>query len=372
MRFLRWLVLALVILLLLFWLGFCRHRPAAHCAKDSTAAECRVRIDIGVLQYSPWPDGSLALAVPLINAGVQPAKALTVTALTVTGGSLLPPTTLPFTVGDIAGGGQSVIQTRFGALAVPGTYAVRVKGTYLDAGATKSFDVSGPLVTRAAGGAPIPAAGTTVTTHHTGGLLPLAPIHADDPNSPDDRPIAIPVGPTRKPFTIAPTGTAPAKAPAPGAGGSSATIIQDTAGNQAGNGYPPDPSTAEANGGGVVLSTGNSYLLYSTTDGGAFTSVNPTTILPSADGGLCCDQVVIYDAKTDLFFWLLQYKTDGSGNNRLRVAYAHPHQRPVGKRDLQREHIMARHSVLEAPRPPAFVATLPPSEHSLRLAGSGG
>jgi hypothetical protein len=324
MRFLRILVAIIVILLLLFWLGFCRHRPDHHCDKGSTTAECRVSITLGDVQYSQWPDGSLALAAPLVNDGAHPAKVLKVTAISVTGGTLLPPTTLPLGVGDIAGGGQAIVRTRFAALEVPGTYALKIKGTYEDAGATKSFDVSAPLVTRAPGGAPVPAAGATVTTHHTTGLLPPAPIHNNEPNSAENRPLAIPVGPTRHPFTIAPNGTAPAKAPAPGVGGSSVTIIQDTAGDRGAPGFPPDPSTSEANAGGVVLSTSNTYLLYSVDDGKTFTQVNPTTILPSADGGLCCDQVVIYDKGTDLFFWLLQYTADASGNNRLRVAYAHP------------------------------------------------
>jgi hypothetical protein len=322
MRFLRYVVAIVVILLLLFWLGFCRHRPAHHCDKGSTAAECRVQINLGVLQYSSWPDGSLALAAPLINDGALPAKGVKVTSLTVTGGSLLPPVTLPLVVGDIGPGGQSVVQTRFGSLPIPGTYAVTIKGTYQDNGATKSFDVSAPLATRVAGGAPIPAAGTTVTTHHTGGLLPPRPIRHGEPNG-QEHALVVPIGPTQKPFTVAPNGTGPAKAPAPGVGGQSFTLITDTPGTH-GGGFPPDPSTAEANGGGVVLSTGNTYLLFSKDDGGSFTTIDPTTIFPTADGGLCCDQVVVYDPKTDLFFWLLQYWADASGNNRLRIAYAHP------------------------------------------------
>ena len=125
----------------------------------------------------------------------------------------------------------------------------------------------------------------------------------------------MPIGPTQKPFTIAPTGTGPKKI---GGGGQSISIIKDTAGTR-GGGFPPDPSTAEANAAGVVLSTGNSYLLFSKDDGGSFTQVDPTTIFPSSDGGLCCDQVVVYDKQDDLFFWLLQYSNDASGNNRLRI-----------------------------------------------------
>ena len=33
---------------------------------------------------------------------------------------------------------------------------------------------------------------------------------------------------------------------------------------------------------------------------------------------------MIYDGNTDLFFWILQYRSSASGQNRLRIAYAHP------------------------------------------------
>ena len=59
-------------------------------------------------------------------------------------------------------------------------------------------------------------------------------------------------------------------------------------------------------------------------DGATFKQIDPTTVFPTADGGLCCDQVVIYDPNTDLFFWIMQYWAGSTGNNRERIAYAHP------------------------------------------------
>ncbi len=323
MRFLRFVVAIIVILLLLFWLGFCRNRPAHRCDENSVSAECRVQIGLGGLQYSTWPDGSTAIAVPLINNGRFPAKALKVISIAVTGGTRTAPTSLPLDLGPLGPGRQVVMQTQWSSVPAPGSYVVRVKGTYDDKGAVKTFEASGPLVTKADGGAPIPAAGTTVTTHQTTGPLAPGPIHAEDPNG-DEHPLVVPIGPPHHPFTIAPSGTAPAKAPTPGAGGASVTLIQDTSGEPSFNSYPPDPSTAEANAAGVVLTTANTYLLYSKNNGASFTQINPTTIFPNADGGLCCDQVIVYDKAHDLFFWLMQYYKDGSGNNRLRLAFAHP------------------------------------------------
>ena len=59
-------------------------------------------------------------------------------------------------------------------------------------------------------------------------------------------------------------------------------------------------------GGGVVFMTANLFAAYSTNNGGSFTQLNPTTIFPSALGGICCDQVVEYVPSIDRFVWVLQ------------------------------------------------------------------
>ena len=56
-------------------------------------------------------------------------------------------------------------------------------------------------------------------------------------------------------------------------------------------------------------------------DGGqSFNTINPTTIFPEDWGGLCCDQVVQYIPRYDLFVWLLQYSKDINGENAIRIA----------------------------------------------------
>lgn len=80
----------------------------------------------------------------------------------------------------------------------------------------------------------------------------------------------------------------------------------------------PEPSVAEN--GDVVMTVGNFWVSLSLDGGQNFTSVNPTTIFPNDYGGFCCDQVLQYVPEFDMFVWLLQYQTDGSGQNAIRIA----------------------------------------------------
>ncbi len=84
-----------------------------------------------------------------------------------------------------------------------------------------------------------------------------------------------------------------------------------------------DISGAES--GSVVLATANHYISYSTDAGTSFTSLDPTTIFDNtADGGLCCDQIVQYVPSIDRFIWLMQFSVGTDGKNRLRIAAASP------------------------------------------------
>jgi len=76
--------------------------------------------------------------------------------------------------------------------------------------------------------------------------------------------------------------------------------------------------TAAASGNNVFV-TGNWFASRSTTGGANFALVDPFTALPSAAGGFCCDQVVLYDPSRDIWIWILQYIRSG-GNNIFRVA----------------------------------------------------
>lgn len=75
-----------------------------------------------------------------------------------------------------------------------------------------------------------------------------------------------------------------------------------------------------ANNGKQILVTGNWFAVNSMNNGKKWEYINPFTNFPTADDGFCCDQTLLYDAKTDLSFWLLQYNKKNDVNNTLRLA----------------------------------------------------
>jgi hypothetical protein len=81
----------------------------------------------------------------------------------------------------------------------------------------------------------------------------------------------------------------------------------------------PEPSIAEN--GNTILATGNFWITLSKDGGGTFTTINPTTVFPEDYGGFCCDQVLQYVPRYDMFVWLLQYGASG-GVNAIRIAVA--------------------------------------------------
>ena len=80
------------------------------------------------------------------------------------------------------------------------------------------------------------------------------------------------------------------------------------------------PEVSAGENGQTIMMTGNDWMALSKNGGGSFSNINPTTIFPQDDGGFCCDQVIVYVPKIDMFVWLLQYWTGGNGKNRIRLA----------------------------------------------------
>ncbi len=72
----------------------------------------------------------------------------------------------------------------------------------------------------------------------------------------------------------------------------------------------------------VTLETWNWGAGASVDGGRTWHYYNPYTLFPASYGGFCCDQVVYYDQGHDTMFWILQYSTDASNNNAIRVAWA--------------------------------------------------
>ncbi len=74
--------------------------------------------------------------------------------------------------------------------------------------------------------------------------------------------------------------------------------------------------------GAVVFVTGNWFAAVSGDGGTTYQSIDPDTFFPSAAGGFCCDQSVIYAPSVDLFLWVLLYSGDPLGGNIERLAVA--------------------------------------------------
>jgi hypothetical protein len=89
----------------------------------------------------------------------------------------------------------------------------------------------------------------------------------------------------------------------------------DTSGQTATVGEP-----TLANNDKEILLAGNWYATKSLDGGGSWQSLDPFTLFPSAAGGFCCDQVIVFEPNHNLFFWLLQYVRDDQGTNILRLA----------------------------------------------------
>jgi len=167
----------------------------------------------------------------------------------------------------------------------------------------------------------------------------------------NEKTLRPPQGPPRD-FSVMPSPISIREAPIAAAGAlplSSAeaapgttTVARNAFGGRTGS-VPPDPSVSGVTPAGVVILSANVGVGYSTDDGQTFTIINlfnvadplnpaRKTFFPEDDGGLCCDQVVIYVPKQDLFVWLSTYAAkpivlngqNTTGPNRLRIAWAKP------------------------------------------------
>jgi hypothetical protein len=280
-----------------------------------------VQLVVGQLGVSVWTNGTVAIAIPVENRGTKAAGDVHLTGLGASGGTRTQPATLPVKLGEIVPHRRAVAQATFTGLSNPGNHTLTVSGTYVEGGATHNFTATAPVALRPPATGPIPSVPVTAPTHKTTGTpTPPSPIlpEVEDNNQPGP---PVPSGQLLTPHPVPPSHTNPVKAPPPGQTAGGVRFIADSGRNSGINNAPPDPSTAVASSAQVVVQTDNSYLMFSKDDGATFTNVDPTTIFPQSDGGLCCDQVVLYHPGKDLIFWLLQY---AGGTNRLRLAWASP------------------------------------------------
>lgn len=301
---------------------------------------------------SVWSTDSTQVGVEfqIANNGTADAGHVVVKSITVQGGSVsVNSPALPVALGEIGSGESAPFDLVITAPTTNGTtrYLVTINGTYTYGPTTYGFSINRALFPNAAAPGPItPVSGTTGINAppYSGIVFPPTPTPPSfGPNA--ETPIFVPIGPpTSGPPITSPNSNTGSLTP----GGS--VIVPVSNGRALGAGTPPDPNAA-ASADGVVLSTYNSGISYSTDGGTTFTDVNlfnpiagRTSFFPQSDGGLCCDQVVVFipDPNRPLFVWLQQYwpQTACATNcgpppatnatykitqpNRLRVAWATP------------------------------------------------
>jgi hypothetical protein len=268
----------------------------------------------------------VALSMQIVNGGRSPAQDVRVNAVNVTAGNYLGPATLPITLGVIDPGHDAIMDLLVRVPASNGTrYVLTISGTYRNAGQLYGYSIN-----RAISPAPPPTTfpvttGTAVVQNPNAIAYPPSPPKiAFGPNA--ETPMLIPIGPPRQVFPPTPTSTSigpPSGGTSPG--GASVQIPVNTPMTGSNGLIPPDPNAAAQGGtNGVVLATYNASrsgtpggISYSTNGGATFTDVNlsdpqpgnpaRTSFFPQSDGGLCCDQVVVYLPQQNLFVWLLQY-----------------------------------------------------------------
>ena len=298
-----------------------------------SVADLQIEAQPGI-GLSTWDDGTVSMAIPLVNEGTLPVTNVTVTGITAGAGTYQGPRPFAYAVGNLRREEFRLLDAMFGGLGGVPSFPLVVRGTFGLGAASCPFQVQRTIAPPAP---PAPVTGTpgqfVVQRVPTSSFPPVPPPLPADPNA--EQPIMVPIGPARQLFPPTPTGTSVGTS----AGGALVQIPRNTTMRSAG--VPPDPNAAR--GANVVLATYNTGISFSTDGGQTFTDVNlfnpqpgnpaRTSFFPTADAGLCCDQVVVYLAQQNLFVWLLQYwpvvNTTVTPNviaspNRLRIAWATP------------------------------------------------
>jgi hypothetical protein len=285
--------------------------------------------------YSEAPD-KLVVASRLYNRSETATLRVEIDAIRLESATLLSPTTFPQPIVELASEKFATIQADFNSShLIPGQeYRLEVHGTYRTQDKDQrddkpsnddrhEFTVSDEIKLPPVSPGSAQLQSSKVESHHvSGGHYPhIAPNFDEEENGSR---WTVPTGPfvAGKPT---PTGTSTEKAPKVPGDPPGVTFNANQGLGINGNTIA-EPSGAV--GGGVIFVTANFYAAYSKDGGSTFTKLDPTTIFPNDNVGLCCDQIVQYVPGIDRFIWLLQ-GTDATAvqqPNGQRIASASPAQ----------------------------------------------
>jgi hypothetical protein len=313
---------------------------------------------------------TLATALTFRNTGTGDAQNVSVSTITLNGGTLTSPTPLPFNLGTISAEGAAVLYSDFSGLFAPSSAEVLgVSGTYTSGGASYCFNLTANFTIPKAspGSSPLHYLQVTSNTVSGGGFPPTKVIADGDDDSGG---WTTPIGPisvgTPSPPTIESTSPPAITSPETALLGITPSVAPLTNNNpvfyrdidmyagdfvrpqvpQLGQGCGDkfgvcaEPSGA-AEPGGTVFATSN-YLDAWSVDGifasanasePSFHPVDPSTVFPTASDPsqwpppFCCDQVVQYAPSIGRFIWLMQLWNfvTGPGNvSGYRLAVSSP------------------------------------------------
>lgn len=315
--------------------------------KGPDGGKARLEISETGIASSIWDDGTIGLTIPVENASDNTLPTVQVTDVKVSNATTRQPVA-PVALGDMDPEEVQLVNAevtdRDGHL--DKKYLVMVRGRYTINGRDCTFTVKAFV-------SPQEISDSDTFPGRQGEIFlrrpqdevypPPQDTDSDDEGPNAESPILIPPGPFRQLFPPTPT---PSEGAMPG-GAALVDIDQNRNSTSNNAGTPPDPNAARDTN-GVVLATFNTGISASLDGGASFTDVNlfaavpgqpgRTSFFPQSDGGLCCDQVVIYVPQQNLFVWLLQYwpvstttPAPGGGTtttitqpNRLRIAWATP------------------------------------------------
>jgi len=272
--------------------------------------------------------GTLSVAFPILNTGATDAGDVQATAISLQGGSLTAPGSLPFAVGGIRAGSDGLIDATFkGSFSAGKSYLMKVEGTFKQGGVAQKFAVQRQVRIPPASPGSADTAESSAPAVKPSGTYPV-----QTPNDKDANPEygwRVPNGPIRQ---AAPPPAETTLQPAPKEDPPPINFFTNVNVGVQVKGTTDEPSGAV--GGKVIFVTYNSKASFSTDGGSNFTILDPTTIFPDADGHFCCDQVVQYAASIDRILWILLYRKGSNGENRIRIAAASPKDiQDAGKED---------------------------------------
>ena len=360
---LRILLLLILILLLiwLLWMKGCKPggsaggpggTPGAGPAPKGCGDGKLGLFDTGI-QSSVWPDGTVALTLPVENQGAFSVGGVSLTQFDVQGGTRLAPATLPVALGEVAPDGVSVVDGHY-KVGVGSTLAVKAAGTFTIAKQTCSFTIDASFTPKVLDHSPVTAkAGSSQKFNPGTAAYPPTPPKPAGEQEFNGKGVRAPQGPPRNLFPTPPAASGavpmapgslgnPQPLPPGSVGSNQVTILKNTGGGPYGA-LPPDPNAAGPDASQVAIYTANTGISYSV-DGGATFKIQAltgikdpsnsarTSFFPENDGGVCCDQVVTYVPKFNVFVWMLQYwetpitvaGKPAKSTNRLRIAWATP------------------------------------------------